>query len=188
MRTLKSIKEINKFDLYDITVEKDHCFELDNGIIAHNSIHPKQIVSGGVGAYYAANNVWIIGRQQEKDGTEIAGYHFIINVEKSRFVKEKAKIPITVLREGGIHKWSGLFDVALDGGYIIKPAQGWYMKVDKDNNPVGEKFRAKDIINSDDFWEDMFKNTDLKEYIKNKYSVSGNSAIDSGMEYEDEDS
>jgi hypothetical protein len=38
------------------------------------------------------DNIFILGHQQEKDGTEIVGYNFIINVEKSRYVKEKSKI------------------------------------------------------------------------------------------------
>ena len=50
---------------------------------------PKAIVSGGTGIYYTSDNIWIIGRQQEKKGTDIVGYNFVINVEKSRFVKEK---------------------------------------------------------------------------------------------------
>jgi RecA/RadA recombinase len=32
---------------------------------------PKDIVGGGTGSYYSADNIYIIGRQQEKDGTEI---------------------------------------------------------------------------------------------------------------------
>ena len=63
---------------------------------------PKDIVGGGTGSYYSADNIFIIGRQQEKDGGEVAGYNFIINVEKSRHVREKSKIPVTVLHEGGI--------------------------------------------------------------------------------------
>ena len=65
-------------------------------------LFPKAIVSGGTGIYYSADNIWIIGRQQDKKGTEIQGYHFVINVEKSRYVKEKSKIPITVSWEGGV--------------------------------------------------------------------------------------
>jgi len=59
-------------------------------------MYSKAVVSGGTGVVYSADNVWIIGRQQDKDGSEVKGYHFIINVEKSRFVKEKSKIPISV--------------------------------------------------------------------------------------------
>ena len=70
-------------------------------------LFPKQIVSGGTGIYYSANNIWILGRRQNKTGTEVTGYDFIINVEKSRYVKEKSKIPISVSWEGGIEKYSG---------------------------------------------------------------------------------
>ncbi len=33
---------------------------------------PKAIVGGGTGSYYGSDNIWILGRQQDKDGTEIA--------------------------------------------------------------------------------------------------------------------
>ena len=57
-------------------------------------LFPKAIVSGGTGIYYSADNIWILGRQQDKVGTEIKGYHFVINVEKSRFVKEKSNVTL----------------------------------------------------------------------------------------------
>ena len=85
-------------------------------------LFPKDIVGGGTGIYYSADNIWILGRQQDKVGTEIKGYHFVINIEKSRYVKEKSKIPISVSWEGGVQKWSGLLEVALAGQYIIKPS------------------------------------------------------------------
>ena len=94
-------------------------------------LFPKAIVSGGTGIMYSADNVWIVGRRQQKQGTEIKGYDFIINVEKSRFVKEKSKVPISVTWDGGIDTYSGLLDVGLAGGYVTKPSQGWYAKVDK---------------------------------------------------------
>jgi hypothetical protein len=59
-------------------------------------LYSKDVVGGGTGSYYSADNIFILGRQQEKDGTELLGYNFIINVEKSRYVREKAKIPVTV--------------------------------------------------------------------------------------------
>ena len=58
-------------------------------------LFPKDIVGGGTGIYYSADNIWILGRDKDKRGTEVTGYDFIINVEKSRYVKEKSKIPIT---------------------------------------------------------------------------------------------
>lgn len=137
-------------------------------------LYPKDIVSGGTGAYYSADAIWIIGRQQEKDGTEITGYHFVINIEKSRHVREKSKIPITVTFEGGISKWSGLMDVAEEGGYIRKPKVGWYEAIDpKSGEVLGDKLlRAKDIVDSKEFWVMMFEKTDLADYIKDRYTMA----------------
>lgn len=133
---------------------------------------PKDIVGGGTGSYYGADNIWILGRQQEKDGTEIAGYHFVINVEKSRYVREKSKIPITVNFEGGINRWSGLLDVAIDGGYIVKPKVGWYAVVDRKTGEVsGKNYRANEIVDNKQIWLTMFQETDFGEYIKRKYSL-----------------
>lgn len=141
-------------------------------------MYPKDIVGGGTGAYYGADNIWILGRQQEKDGTEISGYHFVINVEKSRYVKEKSKIPITISYEGGINKWSGLFDIALEGNYLAKPKQGWYALVDRSTGEIQEKnYRANDIIENASFWKTLFEKTDFKEYIENRYKVGSISLL-----------
>jgi RecA/RadA recombinase len=142
---------------------------------------PKDIVGGGTGAYYGADNIWIIGRQQEKDKStnEIDGYHFVINVEKSRYVKEKSKIPISLTYEGGINKWSGLFDIALEGNFIAKPKNGWYCIVDRETGELKEpNMRAADIMNNKDFWSNMFKNTDFAKYIENTYKISNVSMME----------
>jgi RecA/RadA recombinase len=144
---------------------------------------PKDIVGGGTGSYYGSDNIWILGRQQDKDGTEIAGYHFVINIEKSRYVKEKSKIPITVSFEGGINRWSGLLDVAIDGGYIVKPKAGWYAVVDRKTGEIdGKNYRAGDIVDNKEFWMKIFSETDFSKYIENRYKI----AIGSIMGEDDE--
>ena len=134
-------------------------------------LFPKDIVSGGTGIYYSADNIWILGRQQDKVGTEIQGYHFIINVEKSRYVREKSKIPISVSWEGGVQRWSGLLDVALTGGYVIKPSNGWYQKVDKSTGEMLEgKYREKETLN-EEFWKPLFDTTDFADYLARTYMI-----------------
>jgi hypothetical protein len=129
------------------------------------------VVSGGTGVYYSADTIWIIGRQQDKEGDVVSGYRFIINVEKSRFVREKSKIPITVSWEGGIERFSGLLDIAQEGGYIIKPSQGWYTAIDPaTKKELSGKLRADDT-NSAEFWQNIYSNTDFKKYIENRFSV-----------------
>lgn len=132
---------------------------------------PKAIVGGGTGAMYSADNVYILGRQQEKEGTEIVGYNFIINVEKSRYVKEKSKIPVSVSFDGGLSKWSGLLDVALESGHVIKPSNGWYQKVNKETGEIDDKkYRIKDT-DSKEFWLPILTSKSFYDFIKNKYSI-----------------
>ena len=133
-------------------------------------LFPKAIVGGGTGIYYSADNIWILGRQQDKKGSEIQGYHFVINVEKSRYVKEKSKIPITVSWDGGVRSYSGLLDVALAGGYVTKPSNGWYQQA---NGPNGEEFGKVrfDQTLEKQFWDPIFADTDFKEFVKKQYSI-----------------
>jgi RecA/RadA recombinase len=132
---------------------------------------PKAIVSGGTGIYYSADNIYIIGRQQEKDGSDVVGYNFIINVEKSRHVREKSKIPVEVTFEGGISKWSGLLDVALEGGFVVKPSNGWYSRKGED-----AKFRAKDTYTKE-FWLPILSSKEFQEHIINTYQISSSNLI-----------
>jgi RecA/RadA recombinase len=141
-------------------------------------LYPKDIVGGGTGSYYSADNIFILGRQQEKDGTEVTGYNFIINVEKSRYVKEKSKIPVSVSFDGGISKWSGLLDVALESGHVVKPSNGWYAKVDEDGVVEDKKYRLKET-ESKDFWMPILTNKTFYEYIKNKYSIGQGDMVQS---------
>ena len=142
---------------------------------------PKDIVGGGTGSYYSADNIYILGRQQEKDGTEIVGYNFIINVEKSRYVKEKAKIPIAVSFEGGIQKYSGLVDIAIEGGFISKPSPGWYAKIDRKTGEIGDRVRFE-ATQTDEFWKDLINGDDFKEYVKRKYEIAYSSIMGEGAE------
>ena len=140
-------------------------------------LFPRDIVGGGTGIYYSADNIWILGRQQDKKGTEIQGYHFVINVEKSRYVKEKSKIPITVSWEGGVKSYSGLLDCALAGGYVIKPSNGWYSRVDQSTGEIGGKVR-QDATLEKEFWDPIFAETDFKDFLKKQYSIGHQSLVE----------
>jgi RecA/RadA recombinase len=134
-------------------------------------LFPKAIVSGGTGIYYSSNEIWIVGRQQQKKGTEVTGYNFVINIEKSRRVKEKRKIPISVTWDGGIEKYSGLLELALAGEYVVKPSNGWYQRIDGNTGELVEpKVREKDTLTKE-FWDPIFKETDFKEFIKGYYQI-----------------
>ena len=148
-------------------------------------LFPKDIVGGGTGIYYSADNIWILGRRQNKVGTEVTGYDFIINVEKSRMVKEKSKIPISVSWDGGIERYSGLLDVALAGGYVTKPSNGWYQLVDTTTGEeIGSKVRHKDTLKPE-FWEGLLESENFRDFVSQMYSIVGNSNLSLDIEAEE---
>jgi hypothetical protein len=161
---IKSIKAVGRKPVYDLSVNSNNYDEqqyvLRNGVVTHNT-----------GIYYSADNIWILGRRQNKTGTEITGYDFVINVEKSRYVKEKSKIPISVSWDGGIEQYSGLLDVALAGNYVAKPSNGWYCKVDRETGELLDpKVRMKDTL-EEDFWHSILNDTDFKEFVKKQFTI-----------------
>ena len=150
-------------------------------------LFPKDIVGAGTGIYYSADTIWILGRRQEKQGTEVVGYDFIINVEKSRYVKEKSKIPISVSWEGGVQQYSGLLDVALAGNYVAKPSNGWYCRVDTSTGELLDpKVRLKETLNAE-FWEPIFEFTDFKEFVTKQYKIGLPTQIDPDKIVEQDD-
>ena len=147
-------------------------------------LFPKAVVSGGTGIYYSADNIWILGRRQNKQGTEVTGYDFVINVEKSRYVKEKSKIPISVSWSGGVERYSGLLDVALAGNFVAKPSNGWYSRVDQSTGEfLGTKVREKETL-EESFWKPIFEETNFAEYLKESFSIGGNRSNELDIENE----
>jgi len=132
-------------------------------------LFPKAIVGGGTGIYYSADNIWILGRRQNKTGTEITGYDFVINVEKSRYVKEKSQIPISVSWDAGIERFSGMFDLALALGYITKSGSR-YQLTDLETGEIDDKkIWRKDI--GDDFWTKLIEHKPFAEAIQKQYMI-----------------
>ena len=170
MSRAKQVKSLFRMVTPHLNI-KDISMIVVNHTYKEIGMFPKDIVGGGTGSYYSADNIYIIGRQQEKDGTEIVGYNFIINVEKSRYVKEKSKIPISVSFDGGISKYSGLLDLAIESGHVVKPTNGWYAKVDQSTGEVGDKKRIADT-STPEFMEPILKDPKFKEFIKHKYEIA----------------
>ena len=171
MTRAKQLKSLFRMITPHLTL-KDIPMVVVNHIYMTQEMYSKPIVSGGTGIYYSADNIWIIGRQQDKDDKELLGYHFVVNIEKSRYVKEKSKVPITVGFDSGINKWSGLLDLAIEGKFIVKPKVGWYARVDQTTGEIlGKNYRADDIVSNDDFWKTIFNETNFADWIKSKYSL-----------------
>jgi RecA/RadA recombinase len=175
MTRAKQLKSFFRMVTPHLTL-KDIPMIVVNHIYMEQGMFPKAIVSGGTGIYYSAQNIYIVGRQQDKDGTDLIGYNFIINVEKSRYVREKSKIPVTVSFDGGISTWSGLLDMAIESGHVVKPSNGWYSRVNTTTGEVEEKkFRIKDT-DTKEFWLPVLGDPTFQDWIKQNYQIA-NGAI-----------
>jgi len=170
MTRAKQLKSLFRMCTPHLTI-KDIPMVVVNHTYKEIGMFPKDIVSGGTGIYYSADNIFIIGRQQEKTGTDLTGYNFIINVEKSRYVREKSKIPVEVSFEGGISTWSGLLDVALEAGFVVKPQNGWYQKKGEE-----KKYRQADTYNKE-FWIPILKDVAFQDWITERFAISNSSLI-----------
>lgn len=138
-------------------------------------MYSKAIVSGGTGPYYSADNIFIIGRQQEKEAEELVGYNFIINVEKSRYVKEKSKIPINVKFDGGISQFSGLLEMAIESGNVSKIKSGTsfrYAIIDVVTGEVSGKTYKKSDTDCMEFFGPILSDDNFKLWIKDQYLLS----------------
>jgi RecA/RadA recombinase len=131
----------------------------------------KDVVSGGTGSYYSSETIWLIGRQQEKEDKEVVGYNYIINVEKSRYVKEKSKIPITVTFDAGIQKYSGMLELALEANMLVKQGHS-YRFVDQQTGVILEDKKVTNAdVAKDEFWENLLSTTNFAEWIRKRYSL-----------------
>lgn len=175
MSRAKQIKSLFRMVTPHLTI-KDIPMIVVNHTYMTMEMYAKPVVGGGTGSYYSADNIFILGRQQDKDGTELMGYNFIINVEKSRYVREKSKIPVSVKFDGGISRWSGLLDMAIESGHVVKPSNGWYAKVDKSTGEIGEKYRLKDT-DTKEFWLPVLMDPTFQQWVQDNYQIAHGSIL-----------
>ena len=176
MTRAKQMKSLFRMVTPHLTI-KDIPMVVVNHTYQTMEMFSKAVVSGGTGIYYSADNIYIIGRQQEKTGQDLTGYNFIINVEKSRFVREKSKIPVEVSFEGGISKWSGLLDMAIESGHVIKPSNGWYQRVDMSTGEAVEPKARKTDTYKKDFWLPILSDQTFMDWISKRYTISSSDGI-----------
>lgn len=166
MTRAKALKSLFRMITPHLTM-KDIPMVAINHVYAEIGMFPKDIMGGGTGPMLAADTVLFIGKRQEKEGTEIAGYTFTMITEKSRFVREKSKIPLLVKFDNGIDMYSGLVELSLESGHLTKPSNGWYL-------PRGSetKMRLKDVQCLQVF-KPILSDPEFKEFVAKKYMLAG---------------
>lgn len=174
MTRAKALKSLGRMVTPHLSL-KDIPMIVVNHTYKEIGMFPKDIVSGGTGMYLSSDNIWILGRQQDKDSDGLNGFHYIINIEKSRHVREKTKIPVSVSFEEGLFKWSGLFDMAIEADFIAESKKGWYKAMI--GAQIGEidpdkQYRRADFESANEFWEEMLEpDGPFYDYIKRTYKL-----------------
>ena len=156
-------------------------------VYEESGMFPKTIMSGGTGGMLSSDVVFFIGKSQEKDGTEVKGYNFKLKIEKSRYVKEKSVIPIIVTFEGGIYKYSGILDMAIEAKHVVKPSNGFYQLVDDETGEeLSKKVREKET-GTEEFLGVVLKRESFKQWVREKYQLSHSELVaDETTEADDE--
>ena len=170
MTRAKSIRSLLRIIVPHLTTKDIPCIMI-NHVYQTMELYSKTVQPGGTAVTYSANQIFVISKSQEKVGTDIVGWNFNITIDKSRYVREKSKLSFTVMYEEGISKWSGLLDIAMDIGAVIKPSNGWYSRVNMETGEVEDKkFRMKDTDNKT-FWNPILSSELFKEAIRKRYKI-----------------
>lgn len=129
-------------------------------------MYSTDVVGGGSGTLYNSNIIWIVTSSKNKDSQQdTVGFDFNIKIEKSRFIKQESKIPITVSFDSGIDKWSGLLDLGVDAGYIIRPSKQSYSLASDPNS----EYSRKQLIGNDEFFKKLLENTDFPKWVEREF-------------------
>lgn len=142
-----------------------------------------KLLKSGKQAFLSSDTIVFVTRSQVKEkGEELRGWSFNYRIMKSRTIKEQSKFELEVLYDGGININSGLFELALESGFIVSPKQGWYLiklpgMIDKKETNV----RKSDIEDNQAFFDALVKNNDFASYVHNLYALEGSALLETNV-------
>lgn len=180
MRITKITKVDEPLKVYDFTVDTDHHYILDNGIVSHNSYVPTKTASGGGGAMYASSLVLDLSKKKDKDGTDVIGNIIKVKIEKSRYSRESQQVELKLNFKTGLDKYYGLLDIAEKAGIFKKVSTRYEL-------PDGSKHFGKTINEN----PEQFYTPEIMEQIEkyvNKNFVLGSGTFDENTESDIEES
>jgi len=162
------------FDMYEM-----HAIMINHVTADVSGMGGRDIMTGGQGVMLSSNDVFVVGKRQIKEGKDIIGWQFVLNIEKSRIIRERAAIPFEVTYDGGLDKYSGLLDIALSTGHVTKPKMGWYTRPDIEDD---KNWRRKDT-SCKEFWEPLLNDKSFITAVKSMYCLNaGNSLMQSKLD------
>lgn len=177
MTRAKAIRSLLRLITLQLVKKNLPCFMI-NHVYQEMGLFPKVIIPGGQAVTLSANTIFVITKSQEKavDGG-LDGWNFNIGIHKSRTVKEKSRLSVRVLYDGGILPYSGLLELAIESKDVIKPNNGWYQLVDPITGElIGNKVRAKDTETAA-FLGTVIKRETFKTFIQDKFKLSNGTML-----------
>ena len=90
--------------------------------------------------------------------------------------------------EGGINRWSGLLEMALASGHVVKPSNGWYQKVNVETGEIYEKKYRASETNTADFWKDIINDQTFKDWVKRTFRIANDKLIKDDLTTSETDS
>lgn len=139
-------------------------------------------IPGGQVLYHNCSSVVLArSKAKEKEADEITGQLISCVCIKSRYGKEKSTFRFRIKNDGGLDIFYGLKDLAVEHGCITKEGNKYtrpHVKGDK-------KYWEREIYTSD-FWLPIYKETDFRQYLEERYSFEGKVLDVSIMEIQEE--
>lgn len=141
LMAVKSVKKNVNQDVYDIKVEEDFHYILENGIVSHNS-----------GLKYAASTIVFLSKKKDKDSEgQVIGNIIHCKLYKSRLTKENQMIDVRLNYDSGLNLYYGLLDLALKHGIFKKVSTRIELPngdktFEKTINDDPEKFFTPDVM------------------------------------------
>lgn len=179
MTRAKAIKSLFRIITPEINLKNIPALII-NHTYKSQDLFPVDVVSGGTGPYYSADNIYVIAREQLKNNTtkQVVGFKFKIKADKSRFVKEKSMFELEVLFDRGISPWTGLMEMAEEGGFVVSPKQGSYSRVNILTGEVEEEEWKLKNTYCKEFWGDFLKDEAFNIWVQNRYQLANRPLID----------
>ena len=63
------------------------------------------------------------------------------------------------------------------GGFVVKPKNGWFAKVNMDTGEIDPKNWRLASTNCTEFWESIITTQRFQDYVKQKYQIANGSIV-----------
>jgi recombination protein RecA len=151
--------------------ETDMTYYIVNGVYKNTGGFgdPYQVGGGGRLKFNSQSVVLATSKAKDKDSAgKVIGAIITCEAHKGRDAVEKStKLKFRIKHDGGLDIYYGLLPDALDHGCVTKPKNGWFHRPEFDEE--GKNWRESKMY-CKDFWEDLLRKTDFKEFLESKYS------------------